>query len=870
MAKISALPELLAPVGTEPVVVLSGGRAKRAPLSALVNAAAQPAIARAELAADSAVDAALRLSPFAVDVSGTRLADIIDVSADGVAYAAANFYVLYFLQNVGASANRLTIARVSDNAIVADFVGGVPLEGINTLLIPAVGGSGISFVVRADFRDGGSFYWTTGTAANARLDPDKIVFATPPVKAAIAGAVADLADEIRHDPLLSSALGSGAWSARMRDPFLRRLFPEVFVYHANRANDHHLKQLSFYGGAGGVNPYLRVVLGDLTTGASLVQARFDLPAPASSALAAKAEFAAWLAENHRAFIATDELYGFNNRLAWLVADWSALTDLGYGDHYYNSVELGGINASRVYDDGTAGRSYLDSDHYHELIYVPAGGTWLDDIIASLQGPEPGISNRAHFHHRIRLLLAEGIHYSTNKELPAFVELQGMGVKRTIVRHRGATPREVIAGYRDNKVFDVRIESALPPQYSWHTDAANGRSFDSLTGEPNRFFYQSFKRVDFVLTGDNIGQGFGCGVSQGQVIEFEACRAWHKTTALGGLYVSAGFYFHNTGKTIGFPTQINSVRPARVKMTSCSSADDWTESVYLQSLEATAGVTLEITDSPFAMLRHEVVQNEVVTDLARDRIQFAVAGVLDCPFWFKDIDGAWVLAAPPGVAIGGALAALMFGTLDEFNRGEKSINGGTTVSLGARLGNRTGNAQALTLNGQSWTPTTNLTAASNATIIAAILAATGVQLTEVDLRLEFRPDAAPFRRMNNNSGVLIPKGRRVKRTALGKIALAQPGDRTFGWTIRAIRNGDDGDVMIGRRIWWEYLDGVTAAQINGGDFWPAADGLISFDAPARNILPGDNSATATAIRLAVTEADKAAKIGRLIGGTAEIW
>lgn len=822
--------------------------------------AAGAAETNAEIAADAAREAALRLTPFAVDVSSTLLTKITSAVAEGVAYADANFFVKYLIQNTGSSSNRVTIAKISDGSIVADFIGGTIYSGIRTIDVPNSDGSGITFKVRVDFGTGGSFFWTSGNASNAKLDPDKIVGATP-------STIAGVADGLEEDPRFSGALSAGPWASVMTNTFLRRLITGIHLYHADRSAQYHVKKISFYGGTSNLNPYIRVFIGNFTSGATLLELQFDKPTPASTTGAAKTEFAAWLAATWKTYVATDENFSDNNRLAWLSFDWSVLPELAYGDYNYTTMALGGINPDRVYDDGTAGASYLDSDHYHELIDVAAGGTAITTAITGLQWVVPGISTRAHFHNRVRLRLAEGSHLSANAESPAYVELAGMGQSRTFVYRNGSTPREVLAGYRDTKVRDLTIVSDLSPQYPWHTDAANGRTFDN-TGAQNRRFYQSFKNVDFVMTGDNVGQGFGCGISSGQVIDFEVCRAWHATTALpGSNYTSAPFFFHNTGKTSGFPTQNDSILPARVNMRSCSSSDDYVESIYLQTLERVALCTLSLTDCDFAMIKHEVVQGEVVTDLARDRVGWIITGVHRGAFQYKDLDGAIVLAAPTGVTITGALAAVMFGNVDELGRGDKWIKAGSTKSLGARLGNRTGNSESLTLNGTSWTPNTNLSASSNATIIASVLAATGVQLTEVDLRLEHYPAAAPVRRMNNNSGVLIPKGRFVKRTALGKIALAQPGDRIFGWTIRAIRNGDDGDVMIGRRIWWEYLDGVTSGQFNAGTFWLGADGTVTFSAPTIASLSGDSSALATAVKANFVAASS---IGNLVGGTAEIW
>ena len=75
MSKISQLPLVVAPAGTEPVVVLKDGVAKRARLGDLVDAAVAPAVAATAMYADAAAALANRFATFEAGIAAVAAGD---------------------------------------------------------------------------------------------------------------------------------------------------------------------------------------------------------------------------------------------------------------------------------------------------------------------------------------------------------------------------------------------------------------------------------------------------------------------------------------------------------------------------------------------------------------------------------------------------------------------------------------------------------------------------------------------------------------------------------------------------------------------------------------------------------------------------
>lgn len=108
-------------------------------------------------------------------------------------------------------------------------------------------------------------------------------------------------------------------------------------------------------------------------------------------------------------------------------------------------------------------------------------------------------------------------------------------------------------------------------------------------------------------------------------------------------------------------------------------------------------------------------------------------------------------------------------------------------------------------------------------------------------LEWAPHAAQRRRVRNGTGASIPKGRFVRFTGVGNVALCGANERPEAWTIAAIADGANGDVILNRRIDDAYID---AAEANSGEWGITADGTLDYSA--------------------VT------KLGRTIGGVVEVY
>lgn len=108
-------------------------------------------------------------------------------------------------------------------------------------------------------------------------------------------------------------------------------------------------------------------------------------------------------------------------------------------------------------------------------------------------------------------------------------------------------------------------------------------------------------------------------------------------------------------------------------------------------------------------------------------------------------------------------------------------------------------------------------------------------------LEWAPSAAPKRRVINSTGASIPKGRFVRFTGTGTVALCGANERPEAWTIAAIADGADGDVILTRRIDDVYIDG---AESGSGEWGISAGGALDYSA--------------------------AVKLGRVVAGVVEVF
>ncbi|WP_423606115.1 hypothetical protein [Sphingomonas sp. MS122] len=696
-----------------------------------------------------------------------------------------------------------------------------------TLSAEALGLGFVEGEVELDFRTGDNFGdGSIHNLADSEIVTERVVFND-------VGAVTQL---VEVGVATEAALTNGCFKSSVRSRLLRGLVTDLWAYGVVPGNGYHISQVEL---AAAATPYARIYASNSATGA--LRAYTTIFAPG---LMSYADFVIWLAANRSIWVLTDEIYAANGLQVHLRLNWSVATTPGV---YNFTAETGGIASDRLCPAGLTA-NYVEDDRYHERIAVAAGD--FRDIVESLQQDGvPELSARAHFHNRVRLFLYEETTYNaTYLDIPEYVELEGMGRGRTFVRREDAGVHAMLEAHFPTKCFDFTIISETNPVYGLHLDGVNKRIGGDNSGPlaQTRRHGQKFVRVDIFQAAGNSGNAVGSGISAGDRKDFIDCRAQHlglpDQPASDGM-INAGFFFHNTGPTVTNPTIPVSYLPGDVNFRGCSSADDHTESVFIQTIHPAAQCRLSLHANDFAAVRHEVAgSGEVRTDLARDRVQWSITGVHEGPFILVDIEGAWVLATTPGKVVAGDAAPLIFGAVDDLGRGEKYIGGGDFL-LGKRLGDCTGVNKTLTIDGVSKVFNTNLTNATNNDVLALINAAIPINpVTLADISKEWYPDCGFKRRVANGTGAQIAKRRMIKRTGRGRIALAQPGDRVWGWTFRAFVADAVGEVAISRKLWFDSIEGAVE---NGGRFMLIGDGKVSHGAVVTGSVAG-NVLTVTAV------------------------
>jgi hypothetical protein len=729
----------------------------------------------------------------------------------------------FYYRDVG-SRFRLVIWQADDEAgtgavaVTQVFVGSGALydQARQAFDFEAMGGSGITGKVIIDFSDEpASFavYAASVSFANAGL-PIGILAPQPDVSPQIESALA-----------IEAQLGNVPFVGTARSTTLRSVVRGAWLYGCVPDHGYHVRRLELNAGD---TPYARIYVRDSDDDADRSLIYIIAPSPMSWG-----DFLTYLDTNFSDWVATDEAYAANGLIGNFKLNWLAATTPGVYDF---TATTGGFRADALYIDGRTA-DYTQSDHYHQRVAVAAAD--FRTVVESFQNPDGAVAigAKAHYAHRVRLFCYEEATYdATYLDIPWYVELEGMGRGRTFIKREDNTNHALIEGHYALKAFDITCVSETAPNYAWHSDAFNRYLGGDNSGPlvQVRSHRQKFVRVDFLLASGNLGNGFGSGISSGSRIDFVDCRAFHADTPLpldDGGGVNAGWLFHNTGPTNSNPTILHSYLPAEVNMAGCSSLDDHLESIILQSLDPSAQCRLSLHDCDLAMVRHEVGgSGEMRTDLARDRVQWVITGKHEGPFIFNDGEGAWVLGVAAGTSVAGDAAPLIFGTVDELGRGEKYVGGGQ-FTIGNRLGDCSSVNKTITLGGVSKVFNTNLTGVSNATILASVNAVPGMPLLSlVDIKLEWYPDCGFKRRVLNDTGSVIPKGRFIKRVGRGKVELAQPGDRIWGWTYRAIMPGQIGDVVTARKVWYEFIQGAVGDDDpDEGQFGIAADGVFDADA-----------------------------------------
>jgi hypothetical protein len=593
---------------------------------------------------------------------------------------------------------------------------------------------------------------------------------------------------------------------------LRRLVRSVAVYGADPTHEYaiqtfEVRQIS------GTSTRISVSLSDVTAGTEVARYTY--------LVGSLVTYATITGTAGRFLHLDDRVVGVRTGVtAFLEVEWSASSDLFLN---IGSATMSGAGVHPSCINSDAGNDYAETSAASVLIRVGSAEaeTALVDAVEAIYSPITGASQIigspvcefANQKNPVRFELVDEATYTADGLfMPWYTEIKGAGMDRTIITHPGASAEPVLEVRGSFKCSDVTVYSANAGEYCFHSDNFNRHVVGGK--RQNVHIAQVYERVRMMGCPGHDGWLFGCGLSSGDDIRFTDVVGEH----LDSTATAPAFGFHNSGPTLAQPGFATSYKPASVTMLGCSSPDQ--VGVVLDTLEPSAICTLTLFDCAFNLIKLGTASgNEVLSDLARSRNAWRIGGRHDGPWLRNDAIGENVLKTTAGQTPSGSASPLIFGAMDELGRGEKWINGvtGAIYSLGARLGDCSLVNKTLTIGGQTHTFTTNLTAVSNDTILAAINASiTSHPLTVVDLQHEWVPDAAPKRRVRNSTGATIPKGRFVKFTGTATVELCGLGDRPDAWTHRDILAGTDGCVVLTRQISSVHIArGIADVNVTAG-------------------------------------------------------
>lgn len=677
----------------------------------------------------------------------------------------------------------------------------IDLVALDGSTFPGYGNGDVVASMRWDFGAGEDFGTTTAiTHADGGLYLERLKVSDGLRKAIEVGAARKMA--------LSAGLKM-PFVDELANDYLRSIFKEIALYQVDKSHTYVIGGVEFNHFPG--IPLTRVILTirDITAGVDVC--RFSAQTGDGSTLA---EFLATLPTTVK--FQQDSLTDYTGVYAVVKADWSKAVATSTT---YTTAAQAGINARCLFGDDDLG-DYLDRDHAHEVIEVGAGKafTTLRSAVESLYISSTNHEcHRAHYGHRIRIrLVDDGTFNATLLDIPEFVEVWGNGRGRTRIKRENTNTDAMLEAHLDSKFRHCTIYSESS-EYCVHHDDFNRKSI-SAAGKHVRTLRQSLKDVDLIGGPSNNVWLFGCGLSSGEELLFENVHAAHEKVDAD----QASFGFHNSGPTNSVPSLAASKRPATVRFVGCQTPDPSGVGLYLQTLEDGPTNVVSLVNSHMGVVFETVAgSGEVLPDLARNRFGYAIGGVYWGPLRRVDPEGATVLATTAGAAVSGNAAPLIFGTVDELGRGEKWIRNGTTKSLGARLGDCSSVNKTLTIGGVTCTFSTNLTSASNSTIISQINAAIPLNpVSEVDIQKELYPDAAPSMRLLNSTGSTLTRGMFVSRSGATTAIPANGVSRVFGFVPRPILNGLSGRIVISRQIHADYIPGAAG----DGEFGVTAGAL----------------------------------------------
>lgn len=506
---------------------------------------------------------------------------------------------------------------------------------------------------------------------------------------------------------------------------------------------------------------------------------------------------------------------------------------------YDTVAEGGIDSQNVYPIEAVRQAIFDAPREVIRIGASEAETTLAGTLEGLydDGEPPANPNnvacrRANFKHLICLDLVDVGVNPTVAELiiPDSIMVRGRGQR--LIKSDVSDAVQVFEAPYSNVVEDLELYTASG--YAVHDDNAGNNSIPAESGDERQHWTinKLWRRVGFIGGPSQDDWLYGCGISSYQYIRFEDCWGDRENMA-------------STDAIFGFHTSMGTTLPPLIEMARCRSSSINAPAVQVISgTYQTVRHILSLDGCDFHLVsagNTMLTADAEMYDLAADRRVWDVRGTHAGAAAYDDV-GMVVLGTTAGLTPTGTAAALIFGTVDSSGFGNKLILEGSIRSLGARLGDCSGVNKTLTIGGVTHTFTTNLTAVSNATIIAAINATITLNpVAEVRLDRHLYPDIGHKRLALNSSGSAIAAKRFVKLGTGGTITLADGDDDIFGWTLTSIATGASGTVIVNPLFARHYFDTNISGTITGpalGKFGVTA-GVLDAGALIKKgvVLPG---------------------------------
>jgi hypothetical protein len=518
------------------------------------------------------------------------------------------------------------------------------------------------------------------------------------------------------------------------------------------------------------------------------------------------------------------------------------------------MALGGILPERLMTMDEVEEAAFDGE-FAEVIDVAEGdlrtemvALWSEGeyAIPSTDATERTCS-RSHPRHKIALLIsAADAHTATNLLVPEWVYLICRDGVVVILSDSDAI-RPMVQQHYSSGLWNIHLKpdpthtTNQPDQYRWHPDQNQSYSqpphadYQATLGTLNRNICHQDNRNCFVSGA--VGQTYPLiagGLPSGANIQYDGLTGHNPDEAS----TQPVIFYHNSA---------NSTRPGKVTVKRFQSPDR-TASIIVATAHANGALSeLVLEDCDAHSVSVGVTQGLGTADLplptnAEDRIKWRVRGACPAIDVSSGTGSAEVAATTPGVAVSGDGADRLFGLHDDGENvdyrgyGRKLVmeesdglsGAGGDRSLGAILGDRTGDNEDIVVGAETATLDLDYRAMTESAILAAINADLPTNpISIVDIGPEIIVSPHQTRLAWNDSGATMTRGVLLAWSGAKTVEPATAGAaRVDAVGMRRHPDGERSEVSVAGAIGSTMIPEVGATT---GEFGVGASGRLSFAA-----------------------------------------